>query len=554
MILNLLDWLAADPFRYLVVAFTPLSITIGLALAGERRSFPRGFEIFFLASIAATLFAWRWPSFLYLGRLNPDEGLWVAGALKATTDLVPWRGFDGTTSGPINSYVLALPALFHLPIDFVSTRVIGCIVLIITLWSLYYAVKWVYDAGTARLSVLPAMLFLALTTEGDFVQFSSEYVPVCLTTIALAATSFIASAIGSRKARIAACLLAGFCVGSTPFAKLQAIPIAFVVLIFLIMAIWTSPRQTGINRRMLTLYTGAGLVAIPALFLGSICFFGDWNDALTSYVRASLAYVSSQPQPAAFHYFFEVSRSYGIFVTCSLICILAGGVWLGWKRHFSLRLGVLAAASLLLLIVGIFVVRHPHREFPHYLLFSVVPISVCLATVLHLARQVDVWNKGEHIIAFVYVSLFLVPAIGLVIAEGPNRFLRNVHSNLKKPRSLVGTAISHYAPPGSRIAVWGWAPEYYVETATIMATRDAQTTQQIWEGPYFSYFRKRYMSDLLAHPPRIFVEAVAPEQFRHRDRKTDGLECFPELAQFVRERYTLRDEVQGVRIFLANSP
>jgi hypothetical protein len=70
---------------------------------------------------------------------------------------------------------------------------------------------------------------------------------------------------------------------------------------------------------------------------------------------------------------------------------------------------------------------------------------------------------------------------------------------------------------------------------------------------YREYFRKRFMSDLLAHPPPVIVDAVAPGAFLFNDRATQGIETFPRLEAFVREHYTQREEVAGVRIFVAKN-
>ena len=62
--------------------------------------------------------------------MNPDEGWWPAGALKATADLVPWRGFDSYHERARKSvYVLTLPALLGARISFFATRVVGIFLL-----------------------------------------------------------------------------------------------------------------------------------------------------------------------------------------------------------------------------------------------------------------------------------------------------------------------------------------------------------------------------------------------------------------------------------------
>ena len=210
------------------------------------------------------------------------------------------------------------------------------------------------------------------------------------------------------------------------------------------------------------------------------------------------------------------------------------------------------AASVVLLLVSLFTIYAPRHAFPHYLLFSIVPISCCVANVLGLLREPNFWKARNALILFFYAALFLVPGLVINFSSGPSSFLKQLTFNSSWIGSQLAIAIARYAQPGSRMAVWGWAPQYYVQTGTIMATRDAQTGQQIISGPYQTYFRKRFMSDLRAHIPVVFVDAVAPEPggYGYHDRMTQGHESFPELGAFVRDYYILKEEVGGVRIFV----
>jgi hypothetical protein len=112
-------------------------------------------------------------------------------------------------------------------------------------------------------------------------------------------------------------------------------------------------------------------------------------------------------------------------------------------------------------------------------------------------------------------------------------------------------AIARYVKPGDRMVVWAWRPEYYVKTKTIMAVRDSGILPLMVWSPYREYLRERFMSDLRAHPTPVIVDAVAPLAFLFDDRATQGIETFPQLYAFVREHYTQREEVAGVRIFVA---
>src|ERR1700686_1802392 len=184
---TLLEWFGEEPIYYYLIAFGVLLAFLILAAQPGGRPQERRSEIQFLLITGLTLFAFRWPIFIVPFQLGPDEAAFVADALKVPVDLAPWRNFDAGTSGPLNCYVLALPALIGWPINFTSARTIGLLLMLTAMLALYCAVKWTYGRDVARLSIVPPVLLLSLTTDFSFVQYTSEHLPICLTTVALGA-------------------------------------------------------------------------------------------------------------------------------------------------------------------------------------------------------------------------------------------------------------------------------------------------------------------------------------------------------------------------------
>ncbi len=499
----------------------------------------------FLLSTWAVLFACRWPIFWWPDPLNPDEGALIACAMKARFDWIPWRGFDSGTSGPLNCDVLVLPALVGAPIGFFSARVIGLCLIAGAICALYYAVKWIYGGAVARLSIVPPVLLFSFTRAPDFVHYSSEHLSIFLTTVALAAAAYLVRGLGSKSSRLIACAIGGLCLGSTPFAKLQALPIALAVLVSLAVALLIRSPRVSIDRKWeIFAVTAAGL-AVPAAILISLCATGTLMDAVIPYYLMSLHYIGSYP-PVGISYFFLSAEEYTVFLTCSLMVILTAGGLLYSRIHFD-RISVWASLSSIPLLLASFIaIYQAHRSFPHYLLFSVIPASFCVANVLGLVRYLDRPTRRVLLVRGSFVVFFLIP-MGLTTFEASNDF---------NPKSIVpgraGVAvISRYAKPGDRMAIWGWRPEYYVQTQTIMSPRDTSIERLVLQTPYREYFRERFMSDLRAHPPLVFVDGVAPGGFLYDNRAAYGIETFPALAAFVRDHYTEREEVAGVRIFVA---
>src|SRR5437588_1527670 len=273
----------SSPLPYYVVALTALAVFVALTLLPESAGTETlRFDFVFLTTAGVTLLAWRWPSFLWQYPLNPDEGLWVAGALKITKDWIPWRGFDGATSGPLTAYTLALPALFGARIDFFSARFLGVCLLTATIAGLYFAVKWLNGGRVARLAVLPPVLLLALTKDWNFLHFSSEIVPILLTTTALAASVYLTREAMPQRRRIAACAIAGLCLGSAGLAKLQSLPIAFVLFGFAAAGIFFGGGRRWRSALPEALVFAASLALVPALVTATLCATGELRYAIRS--------------------------------------------------------------------------------------------------------------------------------------------------------------------------------------------------------------------------------------------------------------------------------
>jgi hypothetical protein len=168
-----------------------------------------------------------------------------------------------------------------------------------------------------------------------------------------------------------------------------------------------------------------------------------------------------------------------------------------------------------------------------------------VANVLGLLHRAGLGKHHPVLLRGLFAALFLVPIAFATLTSSLDISPRAIG-----PTGEELLAISRHAKPGDRMAVWGWRPDYYVKTKTIMATSDPGILALMVWSQYREYFRARFMSDLLAHPPRVIVDAVRPGELLFTDRATQGIESFPQLESFVREHYTQQEEVAGVRVFV----
>ena len=144
----------------------------------------------------------------------------------------------------------------------------------------------------------------------------------------------------------------------------------------------------SINKKLEVFTLVAALLAVPVAIVISLCATGTLRDAVIPYYIMSFDYIGSRP-PVGISYFFLSADDYAVFLICSLVVILAAGGLLYSRIHFD-RISVWASmSSILLSLASFFAIYQAHRPFPHYLLFSVVPVSFCVANVLGLVRYLD---------------------------------------------------------------------------------------------------------------------------------------------------------------------
>src|SRR5947207_2488234 len=128
------DWLASHagtplgPAALWQLCLLPVLFALGVLAF---RSDPAGRQwrnsLFFGLTLLAILLGVL-PS-LAKDHLSVDEACFLANARKLAFDPVFYRSVDAGSSGPLNIYVLTIPAWFGAPITYVSARLTGAVLM-----------------------------------------------------------------------------------------------------------------------------------------------------------------------------------------------------------------------------------------------------------------------------------------------------------------------------------------------------------------------------------------------------------------------------------------
>jgi hypothetical protein len=555
--LEFFAWLDADEHRYLALSDGALLVVIAFAIAGawsakmDVRLATRRGATMFLGYVLFALLAARWPTFFVRHRLNPDEAQMTAQAITAFHDPIPWLGFDGGTSGPFNTYVLMLPALVGAHVSFMTTRIVAVLLEFVAISALYVAARVVCGTAVARLAVVPPTIFWAISTQDDFVHYSSEHLSIALASCALALL-----ALAWRDGYPLRGLFAvGAIVGVLPFAKLQSVPMAEALVAVAVALLLFEPRGTPIGtrrRRVAALATGCA--SVPVLLLLVLALAGSLRDFWNSYIITALAYSIGQNMPVSF---LTQSAEIGPYVDWLCVVIVLG---LGALAFVALRTRTIRAIDVVPLAVALVVfggaidaIYSPHHASPHYLLFAVVPTAGAAAVALALLSRTLAPNAGLR-----RGALALAFVVTCVIAQGA---LVRPHENWLGydfydyqnggPQDPLAASIGNALRPGERLAIWGWFPEYWVFSDTLLGTRDSVSVFQFEPlfNPCRDYFRARYIADFQRVRPRGFLDAGS-ESFDFEGLTRHGYEEFPELAALIHRDYVLAGRWKRFRFFV----
>lgn len=505
----------------------------------------------FVTTLAAATLYFRLPSITSGVFLNADEAQMTAQAITFLHHPVPWLDFDGTTSGPLNTMIVALPALFGARPTLASSRLIGALLLVVMLVCLYVASRRLCGDLAARVSVLLPLAVVCAATDGAYVQYASELLPIALCAVAVMC---IAELVARRAAVPAFAGTAGVAIGAMPLAKLQAAPLALVLGIACAVVLYTV--GTAGDRRRSWLSFAGGVVAVPALILIAVAARGAFDDFLTAYVVFPRVYLAGNCCHVAGLDFFLADAPFAAFflIAACLAAALAAATAFVWReapRSGSRKTYALLGFCALMVVVALYTVEAPQTPFVHYLLFLVLPVSGIVATLLGAyAAALRDSPRPRWILA----ASVLVMAIACVVpvARGSlayNPFLDHDILTVQPPGDAAVRTLEASIEPGQRVAMWGWMPQYLVYTGAVMGTRDSISQFQIEPRSFRDYYRARYLSDFLRNQPDFVIEAIGPNAFAFHDRATQGVASFPELNRLLDASYRVVFDSVDVRLF-----
>lgn len=531
----------SSPTIYWFLAYTLALGVLGLNL---KKRIPN--TLYLLAAIGL-LVMMRLPAIVFNRELNIDESQMLSHALTLYLDPIYWQSVDGTTIGPLDNYLLVVPRLLGFQLDYTAARTMGLLCTIGSLLFFFVALQRWFGTTIARISLLVPLLFFAFTQETDFVNYTSEQLPLLLLNACLALVAILHT---SKTVSPTLAYILGFIAGMVPFAKLQAVPQAAVLVLAGFFVIYQSYQKTKHFKPLLALLLGG--ISFPAMALAWIFYHGVYQDFIDFYILGNVVYAAGSGLgsiPTQFGQLVLTSPDFTALLFIASLVLTAGLIS---GRQGQVPHAVKEQSLFLpLLILGyglaaVYAATKTGHLFVHYLNFCIYPIA--LTFVFPMQRL-------SH---YKYLAL-LVPALLLAWFGVQDTFsfykTRQLNTFVSVgattlPESPVVKALKTYTNPNDQMAVWGWQCSYYVEAQLAQATAENHTERCIFQHPLRDVYRQRFIDDFRRTKPAVFIDAVGKNSLWVQDVKSQGYESFPALADYISDHYRYVGTFDGSRLYV----
>lgn len=498
------------------------------------------FDVAIIAILLLIIVIGRWDSIIYPLSLSPDEAQMAANTLRIRSHGFNWDSLDGTTSGPLNSLVLAWPHLIGFDTTFALTRLTGCALLSFTCLFTYLTIATMSGTLAGILYAIPLALFYSLTESTEFLHYSSEVLPLFLLILA----NYIATKISTNNssANRLNFFFLGILLGAIPFAKLQATPIALLIGLYgLYLAYIKSDIFKRLKNTLAIIGGGIGpalIILLPLYFSGHILDF--WN----SYILWAFSYVHSPISILDIH---TMIASDWAMMYVSYFLILSGAVsglclycFIKSKNteHTIKSMNVFYMACLIVAIV--YSISRPGNLFPHYLMFLTPFLSIFFGYIFSTNSSQPNIKKS---LVISYLVIFLC-----FILHPPKEFLAkdlsNIHTKfntvLQYNVSVKNPALFSWIPSTlNSLLIWGWMPQWYLLANLSPATRESHTYSQITKTNFIGYFRERFIKDFESSDPDIVLDSVNGKSFGFNEPQIYSPSSFPEFSKILEKKYSL---------------
>ena len=491
----------------------------------------------------------RLPILLHNLPLNPDESQMLAQGLTLTFDPLLYRSVDPTTSGPINNYVLAFVHLLGFKLDFRLAHILSWLITASSVIFLYKALKQLQSVFIAQLAVIPTIAFITFAQNANYLHYYSEGIAILFLSFNV---YLIARWTRKKDFPLLELIAFGISTALIVLCKIQALPLSFVLGVWSLFLLFFFQKQKAF------LYGSVLAGSIIAVW-GGWLWYMQANDVLDDfffyYIKANAQlkmHFSDSTVRSPFYLLIRFplivfKRAFGLEYWFFPFVLLTGVFLLKITAKEAFLKTIKLNSYFWVMLSGYFfmvvaTIIRTGSFYPHHFLHFILPC--CLFIGLYLSQIKPIWRWAILSTQVIFIALCVKR-----LATGSYLNLYTTAVSDQRELSPVGQAILKYGKPGDYLVVWGWACQYYVETQMPQGVNENHSVRSAMKHPLQAAYYQRYIQDIKRTRPKVFVDAMTPKTLWMNDPKKYGHQNYPELAQFIADNYTFKEEIKGIKIY-----
>ncbi len=493
----------------------------------------------------------RLPYILLNSELNVDESGIIGQAIGLKNGLLVWRDMNLSTAGPVNTYAYFIfCSILNIPFDFTSARLLGLFLDSLTLLLLFKAGQKQFGFNKSIMALIVVMVLWNFRSNSYYLDFNKDsaffqkpffknpifhysefgdlnseffhYSSEKLSLVIIAFLVFLISRIeADKKVSSLHLFIAGFLAGFSPFTKPQCGPIVLFISLYLVyLAYQLKPQSRPKN---ISLYLAGGLV-FPLLMTVYVYMVDTWG-VFNSQMKLIEGYKPTVIGPIG--YVFGFIRTIAF---TSLFLALLGLFMINYKKNLPANKAFFWFLVLLSLTT-IFSISKPGRFYGHY-------FQYLLPLIFYFSIYALI-NK-TYLINVAAVCLALITYTGLDRAHRRLNSAEAIKTGLRLPADTISQTINKFKKPHDKLAIWGFAPKYFVETQLPQATSQNHVPYII-NSKYSRYFQEEYINEIKRNKPEFFIDVSTVEKFE---------EVIPSLKPYIIQNYELATVVDSNSVYI----
>lgn len=529
----------------------------------SRKGFLEKYQLYFIALlIFSVLFLCRLLNLIRF-ECNPDESQWIVQANGLIMHPGIWLKYflPREFSRIFTIIPLALISLFTIPATYVEARILSLLMWTCFLIFFLAACTRLFNRKISIIVTFLLTILIGLSNQNDAIAYNSE-LPV-ITLLMIAFYLFILILTDKNHKRLLP-FMVGMVLAMVPFAKEQAIYMAFVFNVYLLVILILDKKWLSIGLLIIGNTVSVSICLLPYAIYGTFDKLIDKAILTISYSKYGLdSSKGAKSLSSLLISFIHLIRvhDFRIIIFLAFASIILG-FWLLFtqrQKYNYYHITIFIFVTIMYFTTA-YSVYSPHNFFIHYNVLFYFAGSICCAFGLYFISHFFNSDRYFYSLIILLMSAFFLLEkfqgkfpVGEDVISIYNSCGKELLYNSNGLHNVMSVKLKELSHRGDRLMVWGWRNSYYVENGLLPGSTDIYISSL---NPVYgdnTIAVKRFEEDMIRFKPKFFIELVGPSQFFSRDTSIYGIYNFPVIDSTLKANYHLISVKGEEKLYLSNN-